>query len=796
MTVRTYRDRKPVVAESAPKPLILDRGPDLPSATEVAPSIGTVLVVDDDSRIRKLVSVALERAGYDVVTAIDGLDALARVSDAAPDLIITDVMMPNMDGFRLLSYLRTVSETRAIPVLMLTARGGTDDIVNGLELGADDYLAKPFEMSELLARVHAKVERPPTPPGAMAQDRRTGLLGEQAFRGELSREIMRSRRSRRPGCLAYLQLDELALLRARLGQRSDARIARRVAALVDQDALPLEMLGRDTDGRFLILMPETDSSTAYRRLQLLVRRITESNFDLGSEHVRFTPNIGFAEYDADSVVSKIVERARLALAHAAHQLDLDPKRYVAEVNRPATPAASVDDGRIRTSRSSRRTLVQIALTQLASIVIPFCVYVALASRGINIVPVVYIVVVLALVTTAVLIWAEGICALRPQRPPREPGSQYPPASAIIAAYLPNEAATIIDTIEAFQRLDYPGPLQIILAYNTPRSHPVEEELRQIASLDSRFIPIRVDGSGSKAQNVNAALGVADGEFIGVFDADHHPDPDNFTRAWRWLSNGYDVVQGHCLVRNGDESWIARVVAVEFESIYAVSHPGRTRLHGFGIFGGSNGYWRADLLRQTRMHGFMLTEDIDSSMRVIQQGYRIATDPKIVSRELAPVTLTALWNQRLRWAQGWFQVAFKHTWRGLRSQTLTPRQKAGLVYLLAWREIYPWISMQMIPIMLFWIWQYGFEHINWVVPLWLMTTLFTQSAGPGQLLFTYRLADEQIQQRGRWFLFYLVVGIFAYTWFKNIVTLVAQAKQVMRESSWEVTPRTAREAEQS
>ena len=80
-------------------------------------------------------------------------------------------------------------------------------------------------------------------------------------------------------------------------------------------------------------------------------------------------------------------------------------------------------------------------------------------------------------------------------------------------------------------------------------------------------------------------------------ADHQPQPDSFTRAWRWLSNGYDVVQGHCLVRNGAESWVARLIAVEFEAIYAVAHPGRARLHDFGVFGGSNGYWQADLLRR-------------------------------------------------------------------------------------------------------------------------------------------------------------------------------------------------------
>jgi hypothetical protein len=164
-------------------------------------------------------------------------------------------------------------------------------------------------------------------------------------------------------------------------------------------------------------------------------------------------------------------------------------------------------------------------------------------------------------------------------------------------------------------------------YVTPQAQETEALLQEIAREDRRFKVVRVDGSESKAQNVNAALSEATGEFIGIFDADHHPDPHCFRRAWRWLASGYDVVQGHCMVRNGDETWVSRMVAVEFEAIYAVSHPGRARLHDFGIFGGSNGYWKARLLHETRMHASMLTEDIDSSMRVVEAG--ITTLPEVM-----------------------------------------------------------------------------------------------------------------------------------------------------------------------
>jgi cellulose synthase/poly-beta-1,6-N-acetylglucosamine synthase-like glycosyltransferase len=391
--------------------------------------------------------------------------------------------------------------------------------------------------------------------------------------------------------------------------------------------------------------------------------------------------------------------------------------------------------------------------------------------------------------TAFFIWLEGWAALRRIDPPVQPGSPYPPATAIISAYLPNEAATLLETLQAFLRIEYPAPLQIILAYNSPRAMPIEAELHELAARDKRFLPLRVEGSTSKPQNVNAALGKVKGEFVGLFDADHLPEADAFTRAWRWLSNGADVVQGHCVVRNGEASWVARMVAVEFEAIYAVSHPGRARLHDFAVFGGSNGYWRTEVLRQTRFYSAMLTEDIDSSIRIASYGRKIVCDPGIITRELAPVTLRHLWDQRVRWAQGWYQVSMRRLWESLRSPKFSGRQKAGIFWLLGWREAYPWIADQMFPLVAFWALKFGgLDKLDWLIPIFVMTTLFTLSVGPGQTLFAYRLGDGEIRRRKGWFWSYLILSSLFYTEFKNIAARIAQLNEWMRVRSWKVTPR--------
>jgi len=115
-----------------------------------------VLVVDDDVELAGLLRFALANAGYEVVTAFDGVQALSQFEAHAPDLVVLDVNLPGLDGFQVLAALRGRSE---VPVMMLTVRASEEDEVHGLDLGADDYLRKPFSPRALLARVRALLRR-------------------------------------------------------------------------------------------------------------------------------------------------------------------------------------------------------------------------------------------------------------------------------------------------------------------------------------------------------------------------------------------------------------------------------------------------------------------------------------------------------------------------------------------------------------------------------------------------------------------------------------------------------------
>ncbi|HEX6551256.1 MAG TPA: response regulator transcription factor [Ktedonobacteraceae bacterium] len=137
----------------------------------------TIVAADDDPQLLRLVTRNLEFEGYDVLPASDGVLALEQVEAHSPDLVLLDVMMPRMDGFTVCQRIREFS---SVPIIIVTARGQDQDKVRGLDLGADDYLTKPFSVDELLARVRAVLRR-----AQFAASEQTHVLGTTITIGDL-----------------------------------------------------------------------------------------------------------------------------------------------------------------------------------------------------------------------------------------------------------------------------------------------------------------------------------------------------------------------------------------------------------------------------------------------------------------------------------------------------------------------------------------------------------------------------------------------------------------------------------
>ncbi len=163
----------------------------------------TILVADDDEHILELVSLYLRRAGYGVITAKDGDEALARERDHRPDLLILDVMMPGPDGLQVARQLRQKGD---VPIVLLTARGSDIDKIAGLRLGADDYVTKPFNPEELVARVEAVLRR------AGGRERVTGARTVAAGDIAIDLEARTAQAAGQPLTLTPKEFDLLATL--------------------------------------------------------------------------------------------------------------------------------------------------------------------------------------------------------------------------------------------------------------------------------------------------------------------------------------------------------------------------------------------------------------------------------------------------------------------------------------------------------------------------------------------------------------------------------------------------------
>jgi len=380
---------------------------------------------------------------------------------------------------------------------------------------------------------------------------------------------------------------------------------------------------------------------------------------------------------------------------------------------------------------------------------------------------------------------EAFAAVRAPVLPPVPDRPLPRTTAIIPAYLPNEESIVLDTITKHLRNGPPNH-QVIVAYNTPEPMAIESKLDALAMSEPRLVVLNVGGSQSKAENINAAVQIASGEVIGIFDCDHHPEPRSYERAWRWLANGADVVQGRCAVRRSENTFLSALVAAEFEQMYTVGHPGRARAFGFGLFGGSNGYWRAAALKAVPFDPSALTEDIDASVRLLRIGGRIVADPGIVSTELSPPSLRALCYQRLRWAQGWFQVARRHVAQVWGDDRMPLRQRLGIAWIFGAGALTAWIAALLLPLTI----------EAWISPLTasLATRIFF-TIGSFAFLFqagvAYRHALPPTRRLGV-FGAYVLATIFFYGYLRVALVRLAHIHEFAGRTEWRVTPR-AREA---
>lgn len=262
----------------------------------------TILVADDSLLIRAVVRASLEEEGYSVIEAVDGERALEVCQRQAPDIILLDVEMPGLDGYQVLARLKSDAGLKDIPVVFLTSRNRMEDVLTGLRGGAHDYLKKPFETAELMARVasalHVKQlqdelrERNGALERMARTDALTGLFNRRHLDDELRRRHSDARRHSEPLSLVLLDIDHFKRINDTYGHPVGDLVLCAFARILEGATRAEDVSGRWGGEEFLIILPRTDESGAVDVAERVRATIAQTPIEVDGNEILVTVSGG------------------------------------------------------------------------------------------------------------------------------------------------------------------------------------------------------------------------------------------------------------------------------------------------------------------------------------------------------------------------------------------------------------------------------------------------------------------------------------------------------------------------
>jgi diguanylate cyclase (GGDEF)-like protein len=285
---------------------------------------GRILVVEDSLVVRAVVADQLEAEGYEVIEAVDGPSALVICATGHPDAVLLDIEMPGMDGHQVLSRLKADLALADIPVVFLTGRSGTADMVAGLRAGAHDYLKKPFEPAELLARIGGAVRikrlqdelrvRNEELDRLSRIDGLTSLYNRRHANEQLDREIRIARRHGHPVSVLLVDVDHFKLVNDREGHPAGDRVLQAIAERMRTATRVDDVVGRWGGEEFIIIAPRTDLEGALALGERVRDAVAARGVDVGGRAIAVTVSIGIAE--GATTPAELVAAADAALYHS------------------------------------------------------------------------------------------------------------------------------------------------------------------------------------------------------------------------------------------------------------------------------------------------------------------------------------------------------------------------------------------------------------------------------------------------------------------------------------------------
>ncbi|HEU4769804.1 MAG TPA: diguanylate cyclase [Pyrinomonadaceae bacterium] len=296
-------------------------------------SKANILIVDDNPDKLGLLEAALSLAGYNVTTATDGDEALAAIESYQPDLVITDVMMPRMNGYELAQRIRANPATKFIPVIMQTAASRrAEDLRRASEVGALGYITDPTDLDLMLARTRTLLEFKAyldVCEEAAFTDHLTGLANRRRFERQLEREVGRVMRFDRPFSLLMIDIDNFKNLNDTFGHDAGDDAIRRISRVLREGTRGIDLASRIGGEEFAVLLVETALSAALEVAERLRVAIKALETPSGG---RITASFGVAECPSDAqTASEILKAADVALYEAKRSgrdrvVSMEPER--------------------------------------------------------------------------------------------------------------------------------------------------------------------------------------------------------------------------------------------------------------------------------------------------------------------------------------------------------------------------------------------------------------------------------------------------------------------------------------
>jgi len=270
-----------------------------------------ILVVDDNPVVRKLATTLLAKKNYDVTACESGRQGIEKAKTLSPHVILLDVMMPEIDGYEVCRKLQLDDITKDIPIIMVSSKTESIDKIKGLEHGAADYVTKPFDRGELLARVATQVrmktlwdelqEKNSMLEELAKKDGLTNLFNHRHFQERIAEEFYRSKRYSLPLCCALIDIDHFKTVNDNYGHQAGDVILNSLGGLFEENKRDIDSAARYGGEEFALILPHTDKECSRAMCERLCHIIQEETFLVSSKTINITVSIGIAAYPDVSV---------------------------------------------------------------------------------------------------------------------------------------------------------------------------------------------------------------------------------------------------------------------------------------------------------------------------------------------------------------------------------------------------------------------------------------------------------------------------------------------------------------